>query len=127
MGKPFIFYRRMATMWRINRLSKTVNTPWGVAHDINPVCEGVDFLSTPSHGGYRLSEEKNRKVKQEYRDPTGFYEEDCEWAFVCVTYPEIFPPGAVDSALKTIARYYPLQTPVALTALKDGGWEEDGG
>ncbi len=56
-------------------------TPWGWTHDIEELADGVLRVSTPSHGGLKLSREQWDSLPAEVRDamytPT-FAEEDCE-------------------------------------------------
>ena len=56
-------------------------TPWGWTQDIEDVGEGVWRVTTPSHGGLKLSRERWNELPAEVRDtmltPT-FAEEDCE-------------------------------------------------
>ena len=56
-------------------------TPWGWTHDVEELAEGVWRVSTPSHGGLKLSREQWDSLPAEVSDamltPT-FAEEDCE-------------------------------------------------
>ena len=56
-------------------------TPWGWTQDIEELAEGVLRVSTPSHGGLKLSRERWDPLPAEVREamlaPT-FAEEDCE-------------------------------------------------
>ncbi len=56
-------------------------TPWGWTHDVEELADGVQRVSTPSHGGLKLSRERWDSLPAELRDamytPT-FAEEDCE-------------------------------------------------
>ena len=60
-------------------------TPWGWTHDVDEVADGVQRVSTPSHGGLKLSRERWNELPAEVRDamctPT-FAEEDCEEVIV---------------------------------------------
>src|SRR3990167_6057716 len=38
------------------------DTPWGIADHRERIADGIDFYSTPSHGGYFLSPERNALV-----------------------------------------------------------------
>lgn len=53
-------------------------TPWGYAQHEERVADGVVFVSTEGHGGYRLSEERNRAIPAPYRARNRWYEEDTE-------------------------------------------------
>ena len=52
--------------------------------------EGIISHSTSGHGGFHLSPDRNRSVDASVRSTGGWYEEDCEWAIVALTFPEIF-------------------------------------
>ena len=56
-------------------------TPWGWTQDIEQLVEGVWRVTTPSHGGLKLSRERWEELPADVRDamltPT-FAEEDCE-------------------------------------------------
>ena len=57
------------------------HTPWGWTKDVRELAEGVWRVSTPSHGGLKLSPERWDSLPAELREamytPT-FAEEDCE-------------------------------------------------
>lgn len=74
---------------------RSIQTPWGPSQDSYYVSEGIDFYSTASHGGYLLSPERNAEVRPEWRTKDRWYEEDCEWARVCMTFPDAFPADAM--------------------------------
>ena len=60
-------------------------TPWGWTHDVEELADGVLRVSTPSHGGLKLSRERWNELPAEVREamytPT-FAEEDCEEVIV---------------------------------------------
>ncbi len=62
-------------------MTTTTYTPWGWTQDIEELANGVWRVSTPSHGGLKLSRERWDELPAEIRDamltPT-FAEEDCE-------------------------------------------------
>ena len=56
-------------------------TPWGWTRDVEELAEGVWRVSTPSHGGLKLSRERWDSLPPELRDAMytqTFAEEDCE-------------------------------------------------
>ncbi len=56
-------------------------TPWGWTKDVAELAEGVWRVSTPSHGGLKLSRERWNELPAELRDAMytqTFAEEDCE-------------------------------------------------
>jgi len=74
-------------------------TPWGKATHTTEYDEGIVFYSTPGHGGFYLSEERNREVDPRYREFAAkwskgwgdqWYEEDCAALAVVITFPEYF-------------------------------------
>ncbi|MFA6965694.1 hypothetical protein [Bosea sp. (in: a-proteobacteria)] len=67
-----------------------VQTPWGVSQGATVYIDGVVSHSTAGHGGFKLSAERNRKVHSLLRADGGWYEEDCAWAIVAITFPGLF-------------------------------------
>ena len=70
-----------------------MNTPWGASQTRDNVAEGIDFYSTMGHGGFKLSPERNKQVPAKWRLGgrfLGWYEEDCGWAPLFKTFPDIF-------------------------------------
>jgi len=61
-------------------------TPWGAADAVYAVADGIAEVSTPGHGGIKLSPQRNKLVPAPLRNANGWYEEDCEaniamWVF----------------------------------------------
>lgn len=71
-------------------ISSRVHTPWGTSQGATIYAEGVECHSTAGHGGFKLSVERNRQVHATLRVKGGFYEEDCAWAIVAITFPHLF-------------------------------------
>lgn len=67
-----------------------MQTPWGPSQTCEPLGAGVVQVTTASHGGIHLAPEQNAKVHQAWRDAAGWYEEDCDWAIVAVTFQTLF-------------------------------------
>lgn len=61
---------------------------WGKIDYIKEVAEGIQSISTPGHGGYKLDRKRNSMVHPAWRKKGGWYEEDCEYAIVWYTFPE---------------------------------------
>lgn len=53
-------------------------TPWGPAQRASREADGIAFVPTDGHGGYKLSSERNAAVPRPFRKASGWYEEDCE-------------------------------------------------
>ena len=61
--------------------TNVTHTPWGWTRDIEELAEGVWRVTTPSHGGLKLSRERWDSLPAELRDAMftrTFAEEDCE-------------------------------------------------
>ncbi|WP_311273346.1 MULTISPECIES: DUF7007 domain-containing protein [unclassified Rhizobium] len=81
--------RDLASLNRVGtRMS--AGTPWGVSHMAVIYADGVVSHMTSGHGGFRLSTDRNAKVHPLLRKDTPWYDEDCEWAIVAVTFPDLF-------------------------------------
>ena len=64
-----------------------MKTPWGYSDSSEAIAEGIAWYGTPSHGGYHLSMARNAEVHDAWRRPDGWYEEDCDWCMVALTFP----------------------------------------
>jgi hypothetical protein len=73
-----------------NDIDSRVQTPWGVSQGATVYAEGVESHSTAEHGGFSLSAERNERVHPLLRVRDGWYEEDCAWAVVAITFPDLF-------------------------------------
>ena len=94
-------------------------TPWGWTKDIEELTEGVWRVSTPSHGGLKLSRERWDELPAALRDAMftqTFAEEDCEEPIVR-TLLGIGDDRERDMAL-TVAGYFDRYAP-ALPFLRD--------
>ena len=91
-----------------------MNTPWGKADQVERVGSVADetilFVSTASHGGYYVPPHASELILPEYRKRAErwsgsphWYEEDCEWASVAVTFPDLFTEAQLEAARQTIA------------------------
>lgn len=111
-------------------MTNKTHTPWGAADTVTNVAPGIDCVTTPSHGGYRLSAEMNAQVPQAWRDAsfgklglTGWYEEDCDWCMVAMAFPEHFPEDARVAAARTFACCIAPKLPVAMVLAAPKGWD----
>lgn len=80
-------------------------TPWGAAQQQRQIAPGIVEVSTASHGGIHLNADLNARVHQAWRDAAGWYEEDCEWAIVAVTFPQHFQGQRVEAHGCTVVEY----------------------
>ena len=88
-------------------------TPWGRADHVADIGNGILRVDTPSHGGYFVPAQLNRLIPTSWRKATwnlqglaGWYEEDCDWALVAMTFPERFPAHAIDAARATFVHCF---------------------
>lgn len=101
----------------------TTTTPWGRADMVTRFARGINFYSTPGHGGFKVSDELNRRVPIELREQSfgglglkGWYEEDCDAYIVITTFSEYFTPEEVSNAREALAKYLPVS--VAVTRVR---------
>ena len=74
----------------------TIDSPWGPSQTVANYAPGIDFITTASHGGFRLSPERNAEMPASWRAAAfnglgerGWYEEDYDWALVACHFPEV--------------------------------------
>ena len=82
-------------------------TPWGNSDHKEKVAPGIIFYGTPSHGGYHLSPKRNARVAEPLRRADGWYEEDCDYARVVITFPEFFSAERVTEAKRSVKSWSP--------------------
>ena len=92
----------------MNRSS--ITTPWGISDDGGHVlAPGITSYSTPSHGGIHLDAERLAQFTamfpnfEPFCKQAGWFEEDCDWAFVALCFPEAFRPEDIRIALRIAA------------------------
>lgn len=71
------------------------------------VARGVMKYSTPGHGGYHLSKTRNVQVDVAWRDAGGWYEEDCKYAIVVFTFPELYTAAQLRDARASLKTWFP--------------------
>lgn len=84
---------------------KTV-TPWGKADSKIKVTRGINFYSTPGHGGYKVSKKLNASMPAPLRNSDGWYEEDCEWCKVVLAFPQHFNEDKKETARAVFALWF---------------------
>lgn len=85
---------------------KNIYTPWGKADYSETKALGIVFYATPSHGGFKLSETRQEEMPEEWRSRDSYYEEDCEWCVVALTFPDLFNEFERECAQATYDRSY---------------------
>jgi hypothetical protein len=68
----------------------STQTPWGNSQTSRKIAPGIMMYTTSSHGGVHLSAKRNRLVPDYLRREDGWYEEDCDWAIVCLTFTDLW-------------------------------------
>jgi hypothetical protein len=98
---PFMFVRPEKAE-RSAEPREGMSTPWGRADHVKELIPGAWFVGTPSHGGVKLSRERNAQMPPYMRQAGGWYEEDCHWAMpYLVFWPEFQTKETVN--LETVA------------------------
>lgn len=92
-------------------------TPWGKADSSRRFAPGVVAYSTPSHGGFHLTPEREAELDARLRQvgisaeqarfgyEPGWYEEDCAAFAVMFGFPELFPHMDPEESL-TILKHW---------------------
>lgn len=83
------------------------STPWGSSQLATMYGPGVICHSTAGHGGFHLSPDRNRLIDPTHRKDSPWYEEDCEWAIVALTFPDLFTSYERKCADETIRHSWP--------------------
>lgn len=92
-----------------------MNTPWGRAQTVTERAQGITEVTTAGHGGILLSPGRVVQMPEALRRhetsaggdrETGgrWYEEDIDWAFVALAFPQSFSAYEVRCAWRTLAR-----------------------
>ncbi|MGL4198382.1 MAG: DUF7007 domain-containing protein [Allorhizobium sp.] len=98
--------RDLAALNRV-QTRMSASTPWGGSQLAVIYADGVVAHTTACHGGFHLSADRNGKVHSLLRKNTPWYEEDCEWAIVALSFPELFTGYERSLAEKTIRNTWP--------------------
>lgn len=77
-------------MTTYRRTPPPTSSPWGRPDYTKEIAPGIWTVSTPGHGGIKCSPERNAQIAPCHRLADGWYEEDCDWAFVAITFPAEF-------------------------------------
>ena len=121
-------HRRQLSRLARPSIKSGAHTPWGCAQQTQLYSEGIVSHSTAEHGGFHLAPHRNAVVNPAWRNDDGWYEEDCQWAKVAMTFPELFTAFERKCAHDTLRNSepdaYELITGVVLlpgeSCLKDG-------
>lgn len=72
---------------------KGMSTPWGKAETARLIADGVGFVSTSTHGGFKVSAKLNAIIPPYMRSKSGWYEEDCAWSIPFVVLEDHLKRG----------------------------------
>jgi len=91
---------------------RVTHSPWGGVQTQTTRAEGIIEVTTASHGGFLLSEERLAQMPPRLRGRNAYgggrwFEEDCEWALVAIAFPAYFTAEEVKDAVRTLLTYYP--------------------
>jgi len=87
----------------------TYNTPvvgssstWGKIQSVKPIAEGIDWITTASHGGFVVSPARLEQMPENLRKCSftqdNNFEEDCSWCAVVIAFPNHFPVNILQNA-----------------------------
>ena len=101
-----------------------MHTPWGLSQQQKKIADGITSYSTASHGGYHVSAERLAEMPECIRDFTtyagaGWYEEDCDWCLVVLSFPSLFDARSCYYAVKTLKMSVATVPPPADEVLAD--------
>ncbi len=89
-------------MTRFTICPAPVSTLWGNPDTAVQILPGIWEVTTPSHGGFVLSDERQAAMPDALRIDGVFYEEDCDWALVIVGFETEFTKlPVVGASLRT--------------------------
>jgi hypothetical protein len=78
--------------------------PFGKIDSVTNVAPGIWQVSTPSHGGYKVSSEYRKNMPSPWNTKLWF-EEDCEWAIIVAFNPNL--ATIIGDPKRTLENYYP--------------------
>ena len=84
------------------------SSPWGAVKTQKQIAPGIVSVTTSSHGGIKVIPElwEKMKVKETAFSRGGWFEEDCDWALVALSFPEHFNPEDIAVARATLKNIY---------------------
>lgn len=76
---------------------KPTHSPWGAIQDAEQIMAGIWLIDTAGHGGFHVSAER-LEASQFMRNfaplsfngqgKRGWFEEDCDWCFIPLAFPD---------------------------------------
>ncbi len=81
-------------------------SPWGQVQYQYNYTKGIDFVSTASHGGFKLDSKVNLLIPIDFRRNNGWYEEDCDASIIVFFFPNIFNEEQRKQAESVLKNYH---------------------
>lgn len=94
-------------------MHKMHSSPWGKVDGWSRFGDlGLFHHSTPGHGGIYVPPDMKRLMPKPYRDANqygggGWFEEDCEWALVALSFPSGLDEKTMENARSAVKNYHP--------------------
>lgn len=82
---------------QFDRTPRPTHSPWGAVQDADQVMPGIWSVGTSSHGGFQVSAERMAAsgFLREFaplsfngQGKAGWFEEDCDWCFIPLAFPD---------------------------------------
>jgi len=89
-----------------------MNTPWGHAQHTQNIGMGIIRVDTAGHGGYYVPPETLKLMPRAALKTfagRGWYEEDSDWALVCLSFPHLFSAEAHEQAVRTAEVWHTVE------------------
>lgn len=89
-------------------MPNSISTPWGPSQQVRNIADGIDVVSTASHGGIRLSAARAKTLQAlmpgqgTYAGSSSWFEEDLDANLVVLAFPEHFSEQALFNAVRAI-------------------------
>jgi hypothetical protein len=90
----------------VNMIHKYKQSPWGKIQSVEYITPWLTFVSTLSHGGYKVDRTHNAVIPEYLRRKGGWYEEDCEWSIVFATLENLIKSSCFEFAKNSIYRLF---------------------
>jgi len=92
------------------RFRNLASSPWGAVQSRKQIADGIEWITTARHGGFRLSRDRwdamTPHLKAISFTADEFFEEDCSYCAVILAFPEEFTDKQIASAARTYSRFY---------------------
>ena len=84
------------------------DTPWGAAQTTKKIADGLWQVTTAGHGGIYVDYDLRGKLRAQGTpySGNGWFEEDCDWAIVALSFPQHFDAKTLEAARKTAGSEY---------------------